>query len=382
MSTKESNSVWQKTKTQHLIRYLPKGTFYAYFKVGGKPFRKSLRTDVYSVAKLRLADEIAEQRELAEAATKQAAGKLTFADVVQQYRERIESEPRLKPASRRYRLMTVDFIVKGWPAILTKKIGKITYRECADWLRHFQTRFAPSVVNNSIGTLRAIFDEAIERGARFSNPAARLKRIRMRQRPLTLPARNTFLELIEAIRGAGAPQSKDCADFVSFLAYSGLRKTEAKFVTWADVDFESDEIIVRGDPLTGTKNNELRRVPMIPELRDMLAAMRDSRRIEKGSDRVLRVSEAEKSMRAAAKKVGIAHVRHHDLRHLFASTCIESGVDIPTVSRWLGHKDGGGLAMKVYGHLRREHSAAQAQRVRFAAPAPESHVVALASARG
>jgi integrase len=372
MSTKESNSVWQKTKTQHLIRYLPKGTFYAYFKVGGKPFRKSLRTHVYSVAKLRLSDEIAEQRELAEAATKQAAGKLTFADVVQQYRGRIESEPRLKPASRRYRLMTVDFIVKSWPAILTKKIGKITYRECADWLRYFQTRFAPSVVNNSIGTLRAIFDEAIERGARFSNPAARLKRIPMRQRPLTLPARTKFLEFIDAIRGAGAPQSKDCADFVSFLAYSGLRKSEAKFVTWSDADFESGEIIVRGDPLTGTKNNEIRRVPMIPELRDMLTAMRDSRRIEKGSERVLRVNEAEKSMRAAAKKIGIAHVRHHDLRHLFASTCIESGVDIPTVSRWLGHKDGGGLAMKVYGHLRREHSAAQAQRVRFASPSPEN----------
>ncbi len=322
MSINEHTSVWQKTKTQHLIRYLPKGTFYAYFKVGGKPFRKSLRTDVYSVAKLRLADEIAEQRELAEAATKQAAGKLTFADVVQQYRERIESEPRLKPASRRYRLMTVDFIVKSWPAVLTKKIGKITYRECADWLRHFQTRFAPSVVNNSIGTLRAIFDEAIERGA--------------------------------------------------------LRKSEAKFVTWSDVDFESGEIIIRGDPLTGTKNDEIRRVPMIPELREMLTAMRDSRRIEKGSDRVLRVNEAEKSMRAAAKKVGIAHVRHHDLRHLFASTCIESGVDIPTVSRWLGHKDGGGLAMKVYGHLRREHSAAQAQRVRFAVPV-ESNVVSFAA---
>jgi hypothetical protein len=40
-------------------------------------------------------------------------------------------------------------------------------------------------------------------------------------------------------------------------------------------------------------------------------------------------------------------------------------VDIPTVSRWLGHKDGGALAMKTYGHLRREHSIAQAQRVTF-----------------
>jgi integrase len=115
---------------------------------------------------------------------------------------------------------------------------------------------------------------------------------------------------------------------------------------------------------------------MIPELRDMLSAMRDSRRLEKESDRVLRVNEAEKSMRAAAKKIGVAHVRHHDLRHLFASTCIESGVDIPTVSRWLGHKDGGALAMKVYSHLRREHSAQQAQRVRFASPSPETNVVA------
>jgi integrase len=376
MSTQGQNSVWQKTKTQHLIRYLPKGTFYAYFKVGGKPFRKSLRTDVYSVAKLRLADHIAEQRELAEASANHAAGRLTFADVVQQYRGRIESEPRLKPASRAYRLMTVDFIVKSWPMILTKKIGKITYRECADWLRHYQTKYAPSVVNNSIGTLRAIFNEAIECGARFSNPALRLKRVRMRQRPLALPARAQFLDFVEAIRSAGARQSKDCADFVSFLAYSGLRKGEGKFVTWSDVDFENGEIIVRGDPLTGTKNNEIRRVPIIPELREMLVAMRDARRIEKASDRVLRVNEAEKSMRAAARKIGIAHVRHHDLRHLFASTCIESGVDIPTVSRWLGHKDGGALAMKVYGHLRREHSAAQAQRVRFASPSPDLNAVA------
>ena len=51
----------------------------------------------------------------------------------------------------------------------------------------------------------------------------------------------------------------------------------------------------------------------------------------------------------------ILKITHHDLRHLFATRCIESGVDIPTVARWLGHKDGGALAMKTYGHLRNEH---------------------------
>lgn len=48
-----------------------------------------------------------------------------------------------------------------------------------------------------------------------------------------------------------------------------------------------------------------------------------------------------------------------------ATRCIESGVDVPTVSRWLGHSDGGALAMKSYGHLRQEHSTAQAAKVVF-----------------
>jgi hypothetical protein len=45
--------------------------------------------------------------------------------------------------------------------------------------------------------------------------------------------------------------------------------------------------------------------------------------------------------------------------------CVESGIDIPTVARWLGHSDGGMLALKIYGHLRREHSQSMAARVTF-----------------
>jgi integrase len=63
--------------------------------------------------------------------------------------------------------------------------------------------------------------------------------------------------------------------------------------------------------------------------------------------------------------MGIKRLSHHDLRHLFATICIESGVDIPTVAKWLGHKDGGVLALKTYGHLRNEHSQAMAKKVKF-----------------
>jgi integrase len=80
---------------------------------------------------------------------------------------------------------------------------------------------------------------------------------------------------------------------------------------------------------------------------------------------ILSVVECEKALTSACAKLGVHRLTRHDLRHLFATRCIESGVDIPTVSRWLGHSDGGALAMKTYGHLRDEHSQAMAAKVIF-----------------
>jgi integrase len=104
---------------------------------------------------------------------------------------------------------------------------------------------------------------------------------------------------------------------------------------------------------------------MIPDMRRLLESMKKERADEAATARVTRVGECQRAMDRAAKKIGIARITHHDLRHLFATRCIESGVDIPTVSRWLGHKDGGALAMKVYGHLRDSHSTEMALKVRF-----------------
>ena len=187
----------------------------------------------------------------------------------------------------------------------------------------------------------------------------------MRPKQLTLPSREQFGQLIEAVESAGAWCSADCADLLRGLAFTGCRKGEAAQIEWRDLDFEAGEIVVRGDPETGTKNWTIRRVPMIPNARELFTRMRQKRINELLDEKVFRVHEAQKAIDHAARKIGMIRITHHDLRHLFATTCIEAGVDIPTVSRWLGHKDGGALAMKTYGHLRREHSIMQAQRVSF-----------------
>jgi len=154
---------------------------------------------------------------------------------------------------------------------------------------------------------------------------------------------------------------------VEFLAYSGARKSEAARVLGSDCDFANGRIAIKGDPDTGTKNWEIRTIPMIPDMLRLLERIRSNRREDVWlKNRVVGVCECQKAIDSACKKLEITRFTHHDLRHLFATRCIESGVDIPTVSRWLGHRDGGALAMKTYGHLRDQHSTAMAQKVVFA----------------
>ena len=183
---------------------------------------------------------------------------------------------------------------------------------------------------------------------------------------MQLPSQKHFIELVTTIRNGDGGWAERCADLVEFLAYGGCRKGEAARVNGRDCDFDKGEITVLGDPATGTKNWEIRRIPMIPDMRRLLEGLKKARGEEQFlSKPVMLVHECQGAIDTACKKLNIPRFTHHDLRHLFATRCIESGVDIPTVSRWLGHKDGGALAMKVYGHLRDSHSTAMAQKVRF-----------------
>ena len=123
--------------------------------------------------------------------------------------------------------------------------------------------------------------------------------------------------------------------------------SEAVWVTGEDIDWTRKEIIVRGDPVTAIKNSETRRVPILPDMENLLARMRE-RLGSFGKGPVLQVGRCNEALARACQEIGISKLTHHDLRHLFATRCIESGVDIPTVSRWLGHKDGGPPAQRTF----------------------------------
>ncbi len=360
-----SGGEWQKTQYSNLIRYVPSGTYYARLRVKGKLIRRSLKTDVMSVAKLRLGDFEKQERQRAESCDSVAAGKMSVGDAIEIYKRRVAGDASLKPRTREYHAQRITALLKSWPGLAKKEIRSVTKTDCLNWAAKFGSGASATAFNHTIGIFRALLEIGIEMGSRYDNPAKFIKRASERPKVLALPEPAQFERFVKEIENGGGGFSRSCANLVRFLAFGGFRKSEAANITWADCDFEKGELIVRGDPETGTKNWTVRRVPMIPDMRKLLENLKMEQPKGADSNPVMQVRECQKAMDRASKAVGMARITHHDLRHLFATLCIESGVDIPTVSRWLGHKDGGALAMKVYGHLRDQHSVAMAQRVTF-----------------
>jgi integrase len=356
---------WQKTQFANLIRYVPSGTYYARIRIRGKLLRKSLGTDLISVAKLRLTDFERAERQAGECKDAVANGKMTFGQAMEVYRERVKGNAGLKPRTKFYHQERLAALLKSWPGLAGTELRRLSKSDCLNWGSAFGSKSSASSFNHTISILRAVLEIGVESGARYDNPARFVKRLSEKPKRLELPAFDKFEAFVGAVETSGSGFSKPCGEMVRFLAFGGFRKTEASQIAWADCDLAKGKIVVRGDPVTGTKNGEVREVPMIPEMRQMLDRMRGERPDESNETPVLRVRECQKAMDRAAKAVGMKRITHHDLRHLFATRCIESGVDIPTVSRWLGHKDGGALAMKVYGHLRDQHSVKMAQKVTF-----------------
>jgi integrase len=371
----ESAKLWQKTQFANLVRFVPSGMYFARLRVAGKLIRRSLKTDRISVAQLKLADLQRDERKKAEAGRIAPKSRITFADALAAYKARAyrpvksrnqkDARP-LKPAALAYYDQRSTALLKSWPLLGKIEIRSLTERTLNEWASRARNEMSATVFNHTVGMIRNVIDYGIDAGARYDNPAKAIMRQSEAPKALELPDASTFEKFVAEIEQGGGGYSKHCADLVRFLAFGGLRIGEAKHVTWADCDLDKGQIVVRGHPETGLKNRrpgEVRRVPMIPEMQQLLERLRKNGAGE--NDPVMTVFECQKAMDRAAKVIKMKRITHHDLRHLFATTAIESGIDVPTISRWLGHKDGGALAMRTYGHLRDQHSSDMAKRVQF-----------------
>jgi integrase len=336
---------------ENLVRHRA-GTYYLRAKVGGKVIRESLRTRDMTTAKLRRDARLADLRRTAARPGATIAFR-SMGDVVTALDATLSTTPGLAAKTRAYNrdvvrilraTMPLDALARTWSAA-----------DARAWWATVANRYSPSVANKLLAAARHMSSLMIESGTRADNPTRDLKRVRGRTAALAVPSAGDMVRVIDSIRTCGKRMAVESAAFVAVAAFSGLRKGEMRALRWQDVGDEWLTVGADGQ----TKSRTFRRVPISEPLRAAFAGIRaqfTARRLPvPARGPVFHMASPRKALHSACAACGLPAMRVHDLRHFFATWCIESGVDVPTVAKWLGHKDGGALAMRTYGHVRDDH---------------------------
>lgn len=395
-------SLWQPAGPEGLYLNTQSGIYYSRYRMNGTRTFRALKTKLFSVAKLKHAKRKFDVEKDRQRGVRLDGEFQTLGGLLVEMRVRLAEMP-VAESTRVGRDANIERLQTHWqhgnfatvrarhvtPEVVAELREFLLHK--AEWKWKFQKGkhrgFKVPVVNQTLWVLRVLLDLAVEKLVLIENPFTVSSTLRgglfAKARAngsgtpkVQFPDRADMLRIFAEMRRV--PEDSDefrpnpeqraylermateMADHSELLAYSGMRKMEATKSTVGDDTGDEFKI-------WGTKSASSERViPVNPALRVVLDRIK-SRRIGAQTKLVV-TAEPRTAMHRACKRLGLPLLRNHDLRHFFASVCIASGVDIPTVSRWLGHADGGALAMKTYGHLMKDHSLAAAKKVDFNTP--------------
>lgn len=232
---------------------------------------------------------------------------------------------------------------------------------------------SPGSINKTIDVLQAILAVAVEYGHLDKNPAAGRRR---RLKPP--PRRPVYLdstEQIEALLDGAAKldrnpywRTDDRRAIIATLIFAGPRADELCHLLWRDIDLANGRIhIGRSKTQAG-----LREIPLLPILRDELAAHRARSYRSGASDPVFptgtggtrdkdnlrnrilaaALSAASQLLEQRGHPPLPTGITPHKLRHTFASILVACGEDPASVMAHLGHTDPK-FTLRVYIHIMR-----------------------------
>jgi integrase len=218
---------------------------------------------------------------------------------------------------------------------------------------------AVASINRPLATLRALLRMAHEKWEVLQKtPHIKLERERGRLRWLTAEEAE---RLLAACRTS---KNTDLVDLVEFTLFTGLRQGEALELTWERVERSRGIILIEE-----TKNDKPREVTLNGRADAVLL-----RRSPKDEGLVFGAKSFDHFRSAwgtAVRRAKLKNVRFHDLRHTFASWCVQRGATLQEVKDLLGHSS---LAMTLrYAHLAPEHLRTAVSRldgILSEAPAP------------
>ena len=220
----------------------------------------------------------------------------------------------VKPRTRDYHQELIEFIGRTWPEKFSAPAGEISEADVGGFIGRIAW-LSDSRFNGIVTMLRAVLPAAQK---------VRRRRLRIKERPLL--DQLEFSRLLDELDGR--PQSH-AGLVIRFLSHTGMRIAEARRLKWQDV--REDFLLVPG---TVSKNGRPRAIPFVNGVRGVLQRLQE---LAGDRETVLPQAECKRSLATACARAGVPHLSHHDFRHLFATRCIQSGVDLPTADGSIGH---------------------------------------------
>jgi integrase len=347
-------------KIGNLVSIYQRGSrWHATFQFDGRQHRQSLKTTNKKEARLRAVRLEARLLDGEFPGTRRAA---TLAAAVEAYERYLKNEHRAKKTLEKY-IAIFTRLTKLCAARGVVKLAGVNL-ELLDAYKN--QRLAEGVGEKTIHTelvvLRQLVNFSWTRKMLASDPLAglKLKRPKLRTQPCWSKP-----QVEQIITTSREPQKS----MLTALADTGMRIGELKHLTWADVDFEHGQILIREKPGWKPKTGDHRAVPMTPRLRQLLGRLDQSTpwvftlpRSADGQSARRQVCERRllEYLKRRLKKLKLpGHL--HTFRHSFISHALCSGIPEAIVRSWVGHVDS--EIIRHYTHVLDETSRAAMERL-------------------
>ncbi|MEQ8851175.1 site-specific integrase [Gimesia sp.] len=337
------------------------GVWYINMQIRGKQMRKSLKTSNKKEARARA---LALERELLKGDTVKTVESepVLITDAIEALIQSCKTEELRPKTISKYRQVLKD-VAEFAESRNLYKLEQLDVRFVDAYRQHRKQKGAkPKTIYTEVGVIRRLLLFAKTRRMIDEDP---LEGLRLTE-PKTEPQPFWNLDQLDMVIKSS---SKVHRPVFTFLAETGLRIGELRWLTWDDVDLKQGLIHIRPKDNWTTKTGNVRSIPISDRACEVLQAQprhsrwvftaRASPKYPQGDHQVSERRLLE-SLKRTLKKLKLkGHL--HTFRHSFISRAIVQGIPEAIIRSWVGHVDH--KTLQHYTHIADQESQAAMQRL-------------------